>query len=62
MVLSFQFGRQAMCPGVRALLCPETGPCEKHSVGGGGGQRREFLSSVCCQSKDVDGIIINAGT
>lgn len=37
MVLSFQFGRQAMCPGVRALLCPEMGPCEKHSVCVGGG-------------------------
>ena len=45
MVLSFQFGRQAMCPGVRALLCPEMGPCEKHSVGGWA-EARVFVLSV----------------
>ena len=35
MLLSFQFSawQAIMCPGVRALLCPEMVPCEKHSVG-----------------------------
>lgn len=50
MVLSFQFGRQAMCPGVRALLCPETGPCEKHSVWGVGVGRGESFCPQCVVS------------
>ena len=61
MLLSFQFSawQAIMCPGVRALLCPEMVPCEKHSVGVG---RAEVLSTGCCQTKGVDGIIINVNT
>lgn len=48
-----------MCPGVRALLYPEMVLCEKHSVGVG---RAEVLSTGCCLTKGVDGIITNGNT